>query len=392
MRLSASSVVWLEFAVTVLVASCTATGEPLKAGDLLARVVKAGESLPSHTFTFETIQHIQPSAGDAGAEMGYKGVQHVDGERADVEWREYERIGDAEEPLFEKRLIWNGQQRQFRQRGLAPTSDQLVASISFSVPKRGEILRSIPGHFLYAQLPGDDVEVAAVMLRGAPESLTMRTDKIGSIEHVVVQTKNAHGFYQLWLDPTREYSVVRVRAGKRDGDLYYGRPLPAQLSEELTCTAVDFEVELQNERIDGRYVAVDGTLRKRARYTDGGEEISEIVTTRSHVQLNPDFHALGAFVMEGIPEGHTVGCDATPQLQYVWQDHEAVLESHDATAAAIDSAVSQEKLHPPTLGVAPGGSAGRRNYGFFGLAIALILGLVGLCVIAAKFSARRWLR
>ncbi len=108
---------------------------------------------------------------------------------------------------------------------------------------------------------------------------------------------------------------------KGPGDLYFGKPLTRELlKDSWTTRSLHLELsEVRLERIGNRFIPTAETLTSTTVTTDGTKWRSRQVVKRSAIDLNPDFEQLGAFVMDGIPEGTRLNISDGANHSYGYQ-------------------------------------------------------------------------
>ena len=81
------------------------------------------------------------------------------------------------------------------------------------------------------------------------------------------------------------------------------------------------------EKFDDLYIPTSGSATYTSTYHGGkrGKYRYSYSTNRSDIQINPNFKEIGAFVMDGIPEGTKLwNRGDIPGLRYVWRNGKAV--------------------------------------------------------------------
>jgi thiol-disulfide isomerase/thioredoxin len=124
----------------------------------------------------------------------------------------------------------------------------------------------------------------------------------------VIDAHTRRGDYTLWIDPAAGHLFRKARVIKHAGDLsYHDKPVAAH-GTEATVTGMDLDLaDIQIEKISGRFILTHCVEDWKTFVSDQGNfRLDRSTYTRSHIDLNPDFTNLGAFVMDGFPEGYTL--------------------------------------------------------------------------------------
>jgi peroxiredoxin len=294
---------------------------------LLKKCAEYLESLPPYAMHTDTQRQNDSGAGEL---LVYD--QRWDGVQIDVAWKQYAVTGDHKRLEWDKRGIWTGKQFQWRQQSFPPDPqepDRVRPGASLDYARGERLLTSThSGGFLCGILLGDKRNVGRVLAESDELKLEEQTETVGGYACYVIEGQTPSGYYKAWIDPAHGFNVTKARVTKKSGDLYFGKPIGTTGTANERKFA-GCRVELNNVRIEeigGRYVPVSGALTHTLKYSDGTTKQARWASKRSNIQFNPDFKAMGAFVMDGIPDAATTRMEETPDLQYVWSNGEFVLD------------------------------------------------------------------
>ncbi len=258
--------------------------------------------------------------------------QRADGKRLDatVSVRSL-RNGQLREVQV-SRSVFNGKQFLYRQQSGGDSSPLTAVLQRKDEGSRIRAFYFMWGSTLFGYLPGDERPVAALLKSANEVVFQERREEVDGFACRVIEGKTDHGMYKLWIDPEHDFRIRRALIDKGPDDLYYGKPVSAPRPEGLqdrTATSVHLEIsEVRLEKIDGRFIATAESATTTTRTVAGKENHSKIVVKRSQIDLKPDFEKLGAFIMDGIPEG-TILSSSDPN------DHTYAYEWHNGKAVSV---------------------------------------------------------
>jgi len=168
-----------------------------------------------------------------------------------------------------------------------------------------------------------------------------RQETISGKECLVIESDSKLGHFTLWVDEKAGYSIRKAVIKLSRGDLYSGEILPKPIPSRNISLA-ELEIEIKNIEIleiEGNYIPVAGTMIYTSIYDNEKKNRTQYTTKRTDIKLNPDFDKLGAFVMDGIPDGTRVHHLEMPGIRFVWQNGTAVLDVGAETIADIDKII-----------------------------------------------------
>jgi len=258
----------------------------------------------------------------------YKYEHRVDYPKFDSILSSYNNITEGEAKYTqESRDIFTGDQFVSRQQSVGETGrEKLVAS--FRAPRKGYYYLAffhMWGGLLMGHLQGDQKPLINILRDSDALNLQHKTEEVEGYECYVLEaiTKN-HGYYKLWIDPVHDFMIRKAIGKKEPGDMYGSRPIPKDGSDRFNKTRqVQFEISnVKLEMVDGYVIPVEETMdMTTTMHPDGTEYRDRMVLSRSNVKFHPDFEKIGAFVMDGIPDGtHMINFDPDDSgLAYEWR-------------------------------------------------------------------------
>ena len=247
----------------------------------------------------------------------------------DVAGTEYAEIKGKNCPINELRAIWAGANLIQRSQ-----SGGNVGNISIMFL---EHVPRYPGwEFEDGPLDGrlaKDSKTAMEFLLEAGTAVVEGAEKIEGNDCVIVATNTPYGLITVWLDPKQNYRLRK--ATEKKGPANFLAPAVTLEGDGMGIIEADYVIDNIVIKKMGEYsVPVSGNSSLLWIYKDGSREswLGNIVRTR--FQIDPDFSAMGVFVMDGIPEGtrvnHVLSGGKMDPRPYIWQDGKAVPgEWHD---------------------------------------------------------------
>ncbi len=262
--------------------------------------------------------------------------QRLDGKRFDSSMTVHV-VRDGESQLGQvNRSVFNGEQYLYRQQ-----AGVFLASLqSKDEANRTRALYSVAGSTLFGYLLGDEKPVAILLKNASDIVLYDHPEEVDGFACQVIEGKTDHGVYKLWVDPEHDYRIRRAIIDKGPGDWFYGRRVSTEAPEgwqDRTTASCHTEISgVKLEKIDGHFIATSESETMTMKWLSGRESHSKIIVKRSQINLRPDFEKLGAFVMDGIPEG-TVVFNSDPNdhtYAYEWHNGQAVSVAPDGGVVA----------------------------------------------------------
>lgn len=204
-------------------------------------------------------------------------------------------LPDKERHLHTSRpLIQSGSeyQRAYLLKDYRGRSHILLGSVSF-------------GGYLDSRFPGIGTNSnLAEALSENPRTIGME-EIDGEICHIV-ESRASFGTLTAWIAPKKGYNALRFVLAKKPGDMDDGKSLEEMGYTDLTAVVEDIEMAM----IDKTLVPIRGKLTLTFSSTDGRNVTSQVTATRSDVDLNPDFEAMGYFKIK-LRDGNPIRDDGS---------------------------------------------------------------------------------
>ncbi|MHC4739884.1 MAG: hypothetical protein ACYS9Y_13340 [Planctomycetota bacterium] len=269
---------------------------------------------------------------------------------------------------YEYRSIWNGKRGFHRQQSREKNSKQRLRASVSDTKKTSKVLLSNQhtGAFLGGRFWHNMEQDWITLLQKEKDvSLSNRKELVGEYLCQVISAQTPHGDYKLWVDSDQGYYIRRAEITVDEDDLAWGEPLSQRSIGHPPKTYSKIEMEIKDiaiQEIDGYFIPIKGTFVSKVFYTDGTVEHVKKQVERTNIQWNPDFDAMGAFMMD-IPDGTRVQYDEFPGIKYEWLNgklisvvDELVIEELDkvteqlmaeGTSAMLSSVSNTNTMKPP---------------------------------------------
>jgi len=237
----------------------------------------------------------------------YSFEQRLDGRRLDSIFTRYRIENGTPRHVQSARRIFTGEQYLYRQQEIGSPGPDRVA-VSLYPPQEARDVMAyyyLWGGVLFGYLDGDRKPVAAILKDSPTTVLHDEMEVVDGAACHIIEGSTDHGTYQIWVDPEHDFRIRKAIVHKGPGDMYYGKPLPKDApSNSWTTARVRKEISgVKIEKIADHFIPVAETQVSTLVRTDGTEYRSKEAVKRSAIDVSPDFEKLGAFVMDGIPEG-----------------------------------------------------------------------------------------
>jgi hypothetical protein len=315
------------FVLTILLSLIAATEnisaqnafEPKDVNDLLKLSLASYESLPPYAMHVETeLTFTEPNRLVDGET--YVAEKRYDNGRLDVDYLRYEIRGDEKKLVYDKRGIWTGQQFQWRQQyiGDLAQDQQIIAACSFVDAEAKSLLVSpYSGSFISGFLAGDTEHVCKILKQSGVAKLHDKTEAIDDNTCYIVEGKTQSENYKIWIDPNNGFNVRKAVVNKK----YNNQPINTENSRKKFLMGLEVIIsDVEIEKVGEHYIPISAKLNRSYKYSDGTTQTDSLTSKRSKIQLNPNFEEMGAFVMDGIPEGTRVINIDKPGFIFIWHD------------------------------------------------------------------------
>ena len=153
------------------------------------------------------------------------------------------------------------------------------------------------------------------------ESLKLRQERLrGADCYVIEGVVKQHGEYTVWIDPTHDYHIAKIRIQRKENDYFNDRRAGKGDSIDSVFEVLNFE--RFGDVLLPKKCKLERTICNAG---DCGTE-SKIVNI-TNIVLNPDHDALKSFVPDDIPNETPVGILAFPSVEFIWKDGKVVDEN-----------------------------------------------------------------
>jgi hypothetical protein len=258
----------------------------------------------------------------SGVIRGYRTTWRTDGTRFDaiVEEHEFDLNVSRDTVIMNKRAIWDGQM-------YTAYEHSTTSGVSTYVVGTGKYAKAPPIRQNKWAAPwadaipiGDYVSVAQLLASSGNVTLAPQTERIDGFPTRLHESRNARGLYRVWIDPENGFIPRKITILRQANDLHRDGPLRGG--------TVEIEVsDVEIEKVAGYYVVTKSRITETARLGDVVIESQTLEVKRENIQWNPDFDKMGAFVMDGIPDGAEVRNFDFPGVRYVWADGRPIVDS-----------------------------------------------------------------
>jgi len=261
-----------------------------------------------------------------------------------------------------------------------------------------------------------------IMQEGSNLQLRDEMEPVDGHKCYVLESKNEYGEKTLWLDPEDGFNPRRIVLRTRAENIYGLTPLGAPpepldsrwLVREPRSQIVENVLTVDSveiEEVDGVPVIVGAQIVRERFFENGLSTTMRSIVKRTHIDLNPDFEAVGAFKME-VPDGTPVFYPSEPSssaIRLEWRDGKVVPTVDTAAIDAIereipnlapestpsprgeDQQMKDRTLSDPATAVGDQEQASRMGYLAVAICVligALILGTAGSLVLKRRQRAK----
>ncbi|MHC4646730.1 MAG: thioredoxin domain-containing protein [Planctomycetota bacterium] len=165
---------------------------------------------------------------------------------------------------------------------------------------------------------GDDERIDTILREaiksGRSVSLQDTMQAIGGSNCHVITATTKWGKYTVWLDPNKDYNIVKAITKKGTGDSYLDKP-PYKEGESSYYKLHYIQYKKQGDV----WVPKKAKWQIKAKGLQGFfESVTECNFTE--VSLDPDHEALGSFALDDVMNGATVSFLDAWDIKYTWQD------------------------------------------------------------------------
>ena len=299
--------------------------------DILDEATVSIESLPMCALRTETRNSFSPDPEEIGA---YDQIYDLrwDSDRIDVAKTRYREVAGETKAVFCSRHIWDGKKYLHRQKPIRDTAGPVWASVSFA-PGRKQYSRNLLespylGGFLSGVFVGDDNDTISILKRSTAVVLRERMEDVNGAPCYVVESTSQYGKRKIWIDPSCGFNIRKTVINKGLGDIHFGEPITRDTSSgDRQFAGCQLQLDdVTIKKVDGKFLPVSGVLLYTLFFSDGSKDEQRWESKRTNIQLNPDFEKMGAFIMDGIPNGAFVEHEDFPGIRYIWNGSRAVID------------------------------------------------------------------
>lgn len=347
-----------------------AFAERLSPTHLLDNYAAARHSLPSFVIKGKDVRETTDTA--YGDQYKYFKLEEfelrADSARVDLTMNTYHNLQGPDDKASaahrsRMRVIWDGATFSTSTYRIAPKVSEVFIS-KREDRKTGWLDSGYAGAPLDGVFIGDRQPVDIILRNASDIAIRSGMEQVNGTNCYVIDATTSNGKYNLWIDPEHGYNIAKAKVHKSGSDILYDKPVNqhgAQRAPEgfkYGGTFHDrrseflFELEVvEFKRIGAAWLPVEATTQVEHRYVDGRIMREKQHHKRTHIDPNPDFEAIRAFVPD-FPEGARVTLEEAPGIRYTWQNGHLVANVDKLVIDQLDQATREimaEGSVPPTL-------------------------------------------
>jgi beta-lactamase regulating signal transducer with metallopeptidase domain/peroxiredoxin len=272
---------------------------------VLDSMVAEQEKMPPFAMHIETKTSLPKRDRTSVEGEIHKIRMRYDIDRFDVSRERYDVFNGKAKPGYRYRHILSSDRNLNRQQYIGEPNQPVTAWLGDRKRARRILDDASTGGFLFNFL-GDDKPIAEILRAADSVTLSDKTEDVDGFACHVIEGKTASGRMKIWVDPSHGFRIRRATIHKVPGDLYHGIAIAENPAEDKLFGCREVHIEISDVRLgqaNGWYFPRSEKMTMTITKHDGTEERIRYVTERSDVEINPDFEKLGAFVMDGIPDG-----------------------------------------------------------------------------------------
>jgi hypothetical protein len=168
-------------------------------------------------------------------------------------------------------------------------------------------------------------------------------------ETLVLEVDGDYGKHTIWIDPACGYCPRRLVVVKKPGDLWgttkVGEDtIPRGPSARSVLQRHELRVDsVVLEKIGDVYVAVSGIITDELEFANGEKASIKSVFRREEITTKPDFEAVYAEFLQGIPDGVPLSFmdDVRKGIRYEWYHGAPRAAVSDQELKALDQAIDE---------------------------------------------------
>jgi hypothetical protein len=303
----------------------------------LAAKVNAAYNLPPFSMHMEWRSSISGATRSVNPTI-IRSDLFVDHDRFDATRQVSSIVEGNEVKQFERRALWADGVFLARQQDV---QDGLAVQAFFShVPDQHFLTSPESGPALFGNFLGTS---ASDMIAHATTTSRVRDAVVGGANCLVIQGSGSNGKFTFWIDG-QSFLIRKASIEKNSGDTAWDRKLPYVFptedggSDSEESDRVEFD-DVVIKQVQGVWVPVSGKLEITSTYKSG-TEVTHETSQRTNVVFNPNFAALRAFQMDGLPDGIVVHpLHSNEYMPHVWHDGKLQLDGTPQVVWAVDNAL-----------------------------------------------------
>ncbi len=268
--------------------------------EAIISALESSYDLPKLFFTANTTENVTPLGSEVAAQpQNYVQRYCRDGKKLDVSAGAAPALA-ADAAMQYERLVMTPTTRVALRTGeesdVAPVAKPAAEheARAFAV----DLLHG--GEALDGYLAGDLEPLPQVLREAKSVKVRPEIEVVGDTPCVVVEATSKHGIYTLWLDESDDATLRKAEVVKNNGDQYKDLSRLGKMTVDGTSVQrTQFTMDnVAVEKINGKSVPVSARMETTYTLSDGRTQTISREHTRSGMDLNPDFVAIGAFNVE----------------------------------------------------------------------------------------------
>lgn len=265
--------------------------------EAIISALESSYNLPKLFFTANTTENVTPLGAEVAAQpQNYVQRYCRDGKKLDVSAGIAPTLA-ADAAMQYERLVLTPTTRVALRTGeesdaapvAKPAAEHEARAFALDLLHGGEALDGY--------LAGDLEPLPQVLREAKSVKVRPETEVVGDTPCVVVEATSKHGLYTLWLDESDDATLRKAEVVKNNGDQYKDLPKLGKMTVDgASVRRTQFTMDnVAVEKINGKSVPVSARMETTYTLSDGRTQTIRREHTRSGMDLDPDFVAIGAF-------------------------------------------------------------------------------------------------
>lgn len=259
-------------------------------------------NVPKIFFTANTTENVTPLGSDVAAQpQNYVQRYCRDGKKLDVSAGVAPTLA-ADAAMQYERLVLTPTARVALRTGEESDSAPVAKPAAEHEARAFALDLLHGGEALDGYLAGDLQPLPQVLREAKSVKVRPETEVVGDTPCVVVEATSKHGLYTLWLDESDDATLRKAEVVKNNGDQYKDLPKLGKMTVDgAPVRRTHFTMDnVAVEKINGKSVPVSARMETTYTLNDGRTQTIRREHTRSGMDLDPDFVAIGAFDLEPV--------------------------------------------------------------------------------------------